>query len=163
MQKVFLSFTQIKFDLLAGSLTYKDLQQGLFHLGCARENILDERNNPAGQMLEDIERTEGKVVKGRVITYSEVFEIIRDALLKAEEEGRIQWRTLADGNSSWGMLNGLLERNGYRRLLVGDIPNRTFTLLQHQSPDEEPRLGWCYPLAKEAIDGSNQGLHCVWE
>ena len=174
MRNVYISYTHLVYAIKRGEISFIDLQSGLFHFGCLRENIIDSEGNPSGQMLEYIEKSRkpSKLPALETLTHKqsystlhivEVFEIIRDAILKAEEEARILWREMEEIESSWAKLNTLLERNGYSRLKVADIPNWEDSGFMFQNPNEEPFPDtWCYPNASVAIEGSKQDLKCVW-
>jgi hypothetical protein len=104
LPKLFVSFTSVLYALKNGRVTETDLQKGLFVFGCTRDHAI----NPGAQE-EFVER----VVKER----PDIHQMLVKALLRAEADGRVNWRSATDNNVTYEMVDDLLVRNGYRQLM----------------------------------------------
>lgn len=97
MKKLFLSYSALLKGITNGSVIQADLDAGLFYFGCCREQVFAPWTDDAPK---------------RVMT----------AVLKAEAEGRIVWRTRFGGNT-YQQLGALLLRNGYDAIASHDVYN----------------------------------------
>ncbi len=98
MQALFVSLTGLLKWITRNPAEMHLLQNGLFYFGCAREAVFDF--DPA-MLDKHIWR----------------IALVRRALLSAEAEGRVAWRT-ADGRCSFEQLNELLQHNNLQPLTV---------------------------------------------
>jgi len=98
MRKLFPSFTGLMYAIVNGQVNHIDLTNGLFVFGCTRGHAIIP--GAAGEPVEDV------VTKNQL-----VHEMVVNAVILAEAEGRIRWRTL-ELHTNFDMVNDLLEANG---------------------------------------------------
>lgn len=114
MRKIFLSFSVLLSDIELGVITLNDLEDDseppLFYFSCARELVINFKEH-----LDDI------FFRSSIDEITIILSRIRDILLVAEKEGRVEWRHLY-GKASFEQLNLLLERNGYAIINIAEIP-----------------------------------------
>jgi len=98
-----ISFTGLLRELSEGALRPEELEHALFYFGCIREHAM-----APGASGESDERN---YFKGGHEAHAALVPILQ----RAEAEGRVAWRERGE-RSSYQTLNGLLERNGLKRL-----------------------------------------------
>lgn len=101
--KLFISFAGTMSALESGRVNRDDLACGLFLFACTRDHAMTPDKNC--KYVEDI-----------VTERPDLHRELVDALIKAEQDGRVRWRTVEDGNASFAMVDELLSSNGYERL-----------------------------------------------
>lgn len=114
MSTLFLSFTTTLRLLTEGEITQASLDEGIFYLGCTKEYFF---GNPAEA---------GWFKEGE-----SSLAILREALVRAEQEGRILWRGT---RNTWQELESLLRHTGI---------NVKF----------DPWEGYSYPTAERQLAG----------
>jgi hypothetical protein len=92
MPTLFLSFTATLRLMTEGEITQAALDSGLFYFGCTRDHAF---GNPE----------EARWFKGGEASLT----TLREALLRAEQEGRVLWR---GPRNTWQELESLLSANG---------------------------------------------------
>lgn len=92
MLTLFLSFTATLRLMTEGEITQAALDSGLFYFGCTKEHFFG--NPEEARWFE-----EGK----------SSLATLREALLRAEQEGRVLWR---GPRNTWQELESLLSANG---------------------------------------------------
>jgi hypothetical protein len=107
MPKLFISFTGTMYALESGRINFDNLATGLFVFGCTRDHAITPGSNS-----EYVERI--------VIERADHHKQLVEALLKAETEGRIRWRSLEAGTASFDLVDDLLTSNGYQPLKQED-------------------------------------------
>lgn len=112
MQELFISFTSLLHQVTQDNFNPEVLlNDALFAFGCTREVVMDDEYTskvtayiPASQ--DDI---------------NTAVWIVRDAIERAEADGRITWRTRDEGNMSYDRLNRFLVAQGLRSLPVEHV------------------------------------------
>ncbi len=90
-RKLFLSRSQLMFEINALRITQQDLDTGLFYMACTERWAFNYGNK------------------------SPTNRKIADALNKAQAEGRVEFIEFGDDDSrNWTQLDQLLTRNGFR-------------------------------------------------
>lgn len=97
-RKLFISFTGLMYALKAGRVNDDDLANGLFVFGCTRNHALTPP--PENLRAEDV-----------VVRNPDIYERLVKAIAHAEFLGRVRWRTSAEGNCSYQLVNELLVGN----------------------------------------------------
>ncbi|CAN5161216.1 hypothetical protein BH11CYA1_BH11CYA1_08000 [soil metagenome] len=97
-RKLFISFTGLMYALKNGRVNDDDLANGLFVFGCSRGHAITP--GAANEHIEDV-----------VVKHPEVHERLVKAVLHADFLGRVRWRTSADGNASFQLVNEVLVGN----------------------------------------------------
>ncbi len=92
MPTLFLSFTATLRLMTEGEITQATLTNGIFYFGCTKEHVFGEPEE--AKWFE-----EGK----------SSLAILREALVRAEQEGRVLWR---GPRNTWQELESLLSANG---------------------------------------------------
>jgi len=114
MKKLFASFSGLLGQMVDGNVSQEDLRSGFFMFSCTRSHALD----PGGDGGTD-ERTHNR---GR---NAEVYPALREALLLAENEGRVAWirPDSQTRNKPVEVLNTMLEQHGMRTLNPDKMPD----------------------------------------
>ena len=133
-RKLFVSFTSLLRELKQGTITQADLDSGLYYFGCIREHAVDPWQDDTNEVQWFFK---GDMDRGR-----QVHEQLKEAVLKAEQEGRIVFRSLEDYNT-YEQLNALLVANGYEPL------------------DSEMEFSYNYPRVEELVQEKGLALTAV--
>ena len=124
--KLFISFTGTIAALESGRVHVDSLDNGLFVFGCTREHAI----NPGslGEHVEDC-----------VKKSPHLHTLLASALLNAEAQGRVRWRTLRQ-NMSFELVNDLLTAHGHAPLISHE-----------QAYGENSCIGsdYCYPAVQD--------------
>lgn len=132
-RKLFVSFTGLMYGIVAGEVSQTDLETGLFHFGCTREHAINP--GAAGEHVETVVRK-----------HPDVHAMVVGAILLAEGEGRIAWRTREDGSGRYELLLPLLAANGYAiggaESLIGDWRSSRQYQMGHYS----------YPAVRDLVE-----------
>lgn len=136
-RKLFVSFTGTMHKLSRGEVTASDLENGLFAFGCCREHAL-------------YPGVHGEYVETVVGEYPRHHAALFVALLDAEDDGRVVWRTGPEGNMSYGLVSGLLERNGYARI-AAEPSSSTWCI-----------DSYCYPGVRERVEEAGLDVDVVY-
>lgn len=105
-RKLFLSFTRTLYLLAAKKITEDDLAEGLYLFGCTRDHAITPGGN--GEKVEKI-----------VVDRPDLHLLLVDALLKAEQDNRVSWRT-REGWVTFPMVDALLVQNEFKPLFDQD-------------------------------------------
>ena len=157
--KLFLSFTALGRLFLAGKVTEQDLAEGLFFLGCARLHIFGDETHPL--------RLDAETVWGGDSACSElvatchrdgldpapVVATIQAAILKAEKEGRVEWR-LRGPDVDYDQAT-VYDRRAFREL----IERQGLPLIVE---DYEYLRVSTYPGVEEMLREAAAHIECVW-
>lgn len=103
---LFLSFSRLLRALKNNEVSFDSLEAGLFIMGPERVYALDpdkhgDRDQVAAIWYDNLE--EGRRVHGR----------LREALLRAENEGRVLWKEPGSFSQTWEQVDEFLLRHGY--------------------------------------------------
>ena len=141
-KKLFVSFTGLLYALKSGRVSTSDLDDALFAFGCTKDHALNPGQHGEANEVEWAFRDnpkDGKKVHATVVA----------ALKKAQKQGRVVYRTLAQGNMTYEMLNGLLTKNGFKAIDLGKM-------------DWANRDSYNYPTVQEQVDAQGIGLEVIW-
>lgn len=129
MAKLILSFTSALFALKTGKLTSEDLETALFYFGCTRDHALNPGSKGETNELTWVSNDESEQMR--------IHETLVQGVLKAENAGRIVWRT-PDESNSFEALNSLLETNGFEQLSFNmfDHPEYNYPAVQMAVRDQ---------------------------
>lgn len=103
-----LSYHHTLAAILNGTVTESHLATALFYFGCVRDHFFEE-----GSAVKEFERTQCNPEPSEI---KRIFELLKDAVLIAEAQGRAAWRVDEHTIRSYGMVNELLSRNGFEKL-----------------------------------------------
>lgn len=106
MAKLFISFTGTMYALQYGRVNRDDLNTGLFVFGCTRDHAMAPGSR--GEHVENI-----------IVMRPDLHGLLVAALLQAEVNERVHWRT-GDQRSSFAMIDDLLIKNEYKALAKDD-------------------------------------------
>jgi hypothetical protein len=118
------TYSGLVYSMLRGNVYNFD--NGLFVFSCTREHAMDENSYYVQEVQDYLDQLKEEGEENSVDYLEELEELnqrksvtssIRTAVLKAEKEGRIHWRTLEDRSMCYDMIDGLLIRNHQPRLL----------------------------------------------
>lgn len=137
MSKLLISFTGVLYAIHNGRLTEEDLADALFYFGCTRQHALNPGAEGEANELEWV--SEDRPEQERV------HQILTNAILEAEKDGRIVWRAVGSPNT-FEQLNALLEANGYSGLDFG----------RYDQPYYK------YPTVQQAVTEQGYPLEVVW-
>jgi hypothetical protein len=98
--KLFCSFTSLLRILKQEAVSPEELSKALYAFACTRWHVFDDPNTEASWFAE----SEGEQHK--------LLEVIRRYVQLAEEDNRVAWRSLEEGNMSYEKISLLLEQNG---------------------------------------------------
>ena len=106
MQHLFISFTALVRALFDQRVTDWNLANGIFYFGCARNYLLtgNEVNPPVNEVTRLTDNSELQIL---------IMNILREAVLFAEKNGRAAWRE-ENGSNNFEQLQELLEENGIK-------------------------------------------------
>lgn len=124
MAKLFISFTGTMYALRSGRVNGDDLSTGLFVFGCARDHAITPGAH--GEYVEEV-----------VIERPDLHEQLVAALVKAEAEGRVRWRSLEAGNASFELVSDLLTSNGYKPLMSSKWCDYSYPAVEKRSTELE--------------------------
>ncbi|MBU0535192.1 hypothetical protein KKC62_03420 [Patescibacteria group bacterium] len=141
-KKLLVSFTGLLYALKSGRVTTSDLDDALFCFGCTKDHALYPGRHGEGNEVEMAFSDNPK--KGE-----ETHKTIVSALKKAQKEGRVAFRTLAQGNASYELLNKLLKKNG-------------FPVIDLSKMDWANRTSYNYPTVQEQVEAQGIGLEVIW-
>ncbi len=105
MVRLFISFSGVLKALRSGRVTAEDLEQGLFVFGRPRDHVFSPGSS--GEYVEDVVRER-----------PELHELLLEALIRAEADGRVRWRS-RESNTTFELVDELLTANGYKPLARG--------------------------------------------
>ena len=112
MRTLFVSFTGLLYALDRGEISQEQLDNGLFFLGCKREHALAP--GATGGEFSEVSYM-GLTHDGLTRRGNDPHELHRqlvEALLKAETEGRVAWRSKAAEDRDILILQEFLNRHG---------------------------------------------------
>lgn len=141
-KKLFPSFTGLLYALKSGRVSAIDLDTALFCFGCTKDHAFNPGQHGEGNEL-DMAFSDNPA-KGKAI-----HDIIVSALKKAQKENRVVFRTLAQGNMSYELINKLLKANG--------LPE-----IDLEKMDWSNRTNYNYPTLQEQVDAQDIGLEVIW-
>ncbi len=133
--KLFISFTGTLLALQSGRVNASDLATGLFVFGCTRDHAMQP--GAAGEYVEDI-----------VTKRPDLHLLLVAALLEAEAEGRIRWRTIDDFSARFELVDDLLVSNGHKPLMSE----------QEYYTETWMCRNYCYP----AVEERSTELEVIW-
>ena len=137
MRKIFPSFTGLLQLLKYDRVTQDDLDNGIFCFGCVRDHCM----HPEKQ--EDPHSNEVNWLRLPPAEANAIHRRLVDAVLKAEGEGRVAWRT-GQGHMSYSLINQVIVPLGYAPLQGRDY---------HYS----------YPSLTDVVEESGQALQVMWQ
>ncbi len=141
-KKLFVSFTGLLYALKSGRVTTSDLNDALFCFGCTKDHALNPGQHGEGNEVKMAFSSNPK--QGE-----EVHKAVVSALKKAQKEGRVTFRTLAQGNMTYEKLNKLLKKNGFPVINLGKM-------------DWANRTSYNYPTVQEQVEAQGIGLEVIW-
>lgn len=117
MKHLFISFTGTLNALCFKTISPEALETGLFYFGCTRDHAITP--GAKGEGIESIVRCR-----------KDLHQLLVQALLKAETEGRVAWRQ-NDQPNSFAELNALLQANGVPAIDVDPQVRYSYPAVQH--------------------------------
>jgi hypothetical protein len=128
---LFCSFSGLLSLLSRGEVIESDLADGLFAFSCIRDYIfsdeadiyeVENRRDYLDYLYTCNDASEEEITEARekYISVCRSLRIIQAAVLCAEREGRVSWRTLGDGSMSYERINVLLLQNNLPQLGILD-------------------------------------------
>jgi hypothetical protein len=112
------TYSGLVYSMLRGNVYNFD--NGLFAFSCTRKHAMDENSYFVQDIQDYLDRLKAKGEENTDKYQEELEDLeavksvmasIRIAVLKAEKEGRIQWRTLEDRSMCYDMIDSLLIQN----------------------------------------------------
>jgi hypothetical protein len=122
---IYPSYTGLIYNMLREGIGSFELDNGLFAFGCTRTYVIDQTNDIVKEaqnyvdklVRKDLQNTEDYIESLKNLNKIQSASLaIREAVIKAEKEGRIVWRLKEDGNMSYSKVSDLLAKN-YQPLL----------------------------------------------
>jgi hypothetical protein len=101
---LFCSFTALLRLVSQNEVSSEELSDGLFAFACTRYHVFDDPETEVSLFTEDKNEQERLLHK------------IRTAVLKAEDDNRVVWRTREEGKMSYKKISELLNSQGLKPL-----------------------------------------------
>lgn len=134
--KLFISYTGLILALKHSRVAEEDLKESMYYFGCTRDHVLQPGANGEGSELDWIvEEEEDRQT---------IHNLIVNAVLQAEKDGRAIFRVLGEDNS-FSKLNELLTANGFDAVSF-----------------DQYGMQYNYPVVEYAIKNQGLPLEVLW-
>lgn len=125
---LFCSFTACLRLVYNEEVSVHDLSSGLFAFACTRYHVFDDKHTEVCWFTDDESEQE------------RLLEKVRTAVLQAENDNRVVWRTLKEDNMSYHKVSNLLESKGLYPLSACSEDNYNYPTLKHLVEDRNPSV-----------------------
>jgi hypothetical protein len=140
MTFLLISFSGILKHVQSGMLNLENMSTALFYFGCTRDHAMNPWNPDIdGKVYNELDWISEDDTEQR-----RVHGILKEALSKAEEEGRARFRKIGEP-TNYESLNELLTANGYDQLKF------------------EPCGTYNYPTVEEKARKQGSHIQVIWQ